>query len=76
MAEYKVNEKVRIARDNDNDGYDKYRDKVLIVTSVATSISEHIGYDSSMEGQGLYDLKTEGGEEVPYSLYDYELERA
>jgi hypothetical protein len=27
-----------------------------------------------MEGQGLYDLETESGEDVPFSLYDYELQ--
>ena len=29
---YKVGDKVMIARDNDNDGYDKYRNKTMIIT--------------------------------------------
>lgn len=70
---YKVGDRVMVNPDNDNDNYDDFRDKILIVTHVARNIKEHPGYDESMKGQGLYDLETEDGEEINSSLYDYEL---
>lgn len=73
---FSVGDEVKVASDNDNDGYDDFRDKTLIVTHVATSREEHSGYDESMEGMALYDFKTEDGEEIGCSLYEYELEEA
>ena len=72
-AEYDVGDRVKVAPENDNDNYDDFRDKVLIITHVATNQSQHPGYDSSLAGEGLYDFETEDGEEVHSSLYDYEL---
>jgi hypothetical protein len=65
---------VKIISDNDN--YIKFIDKVLIITHVAHNRSEHPGYDEGVGGC-LYDLKVkETGEDVPFSLYDYEIKKA
>lgn len=74
-AEFKVGDTVRISR-NDNENYARFHGKTLVVTAVAENKREHPGYDDSVAGQGLYDLKTEKGKSVPFCLYDYELERA
>ena len=73
-AEYEIGDKVMVASDNDNEGYDSFRNKVLIITHVATSTQDHPGYDEAMGGQGLYDLETIKGIPIGSSLYDYELE--
>ncbi len=71
---YKIGDYVMVASDNDNENYDGFRDKTLIITHVATSTKDHPGYDDIMEGMPLYDLKDEEGNEIPCSLYEYELE--
>lgn len=77
MARYKIGDRVKVAPLNDNEGYDSFRGKTLIITHVARNQSEHPGYDSGLVGGGLYDLKeAETGESVGSSLYDYELVRA
>lgn len=74
VGKFKVGQSVIIVSDNDN--YDEYKDKELVITHKATSKEDHPGFDSSMEGEGLYDLKVKKtGEEVPFSLYDYEIKR-
>lgn len=68
----KKGSKCKIISDNDN--YTKYLNKVLIITHVARNRNEHPGYDESVSPDKLYDLKVKDtGEEVPFSLYDYEL---
>ncbi|MFY8161510.1 MAG: hypothetical protein ACOVNU_09285 [Candidatus Kapaibacteriota bacterium] len=70
IGAFEVGQSVIIVSDNDN--YDKYIGKELVVTHKSTSGRF---FDSSMEGQGLYDLKVKKtGEEVPFALYDYEIE--
>lgn len=76
MTKFRIGLRVRVSPENDNDCYDGFRDKVLIITHVATSTKDHPGYDSSLDGQALYDFKDEAGNEIPCSLYDYELVRA
>lgn len=76
MPNFNIGDRVIVARNNDNENYDSFRDDILIVTHVATNENEHPGYDSTMEGEGLYDLVTEDGRSVGCSLYDYELEEA
>ena len=66
---FKIGDKVKIASDNDNENYDKFRGKILTVSHVATSEKQHRGYDSGMEGMALYDFNG-----VPFSLYEYEIE--
>lgn len=66
-----VGDKVMIISDNDN--YVEYVGKELEIVEASYSIEDHQGYDESMEGMGLYDLVDEDGEDVPFSLYEYEL---
>ena len=73
MNHFKLNQKVRVNPDNDNENYDSFRNDVLIITHVAKNTSEHPGYDESISPEYLYDLKKENGECVNCSLYDYEL---
>ena len=66
---------VRISEDNDNENYDDFRGKDLRIVSVAYDTSDHFGYDESMDGMALYDLEVaDTGEDVPFSLYEYEVE--
>ena len=71
---FKIGDKVRVSEYNDNDNYDEFRDKTLIITSIYTNSNEHMGYDESMEGMALYEFTTEEGKDVPYALYEYEIE--
>jgi len=73
MRHFKLNQRVKVAPDNDNDGYNKFRNKVLIITNVARNKNEHPFYDESVSPDYLYDLQTIDGKEVGCSLYDYEL---
>lgn len=62
---------VRIISDNEN--YIDYLNQDLVITSISTNESEHPGYDYSVN-ERLFDLKTLNGEDVPFSLYEYEVE--
>lgn len=68
-----IGDTIRISKDNDNENYNKFRDKDLIITHIANNREEHPGYDEGVN-EPLYDLKTLQGEEVPFSLYEYEVE--
>ena len=72
---YQKGDNVKIRKENDNEAYDEFREMVLIITHVATNSEQHPGYDEGLSGQGLYDFKTEDGEEVPFSLYDFEIRK-
>ena len=74
MKHFKLNQRVRVSSSNDNENYDSFKNEVLIITNVARNRDEHKGYDDSLKGEYLYDLKTESGKEVNCSLYDYELQ--
>lgn len=76
MKHFKLNQRVRVSPENDNDSYNSFKDEVLIITHVAKDKSTHPGYDESVSPEYLYDLKTESGKDVPCSLYDYELVNA
>lgn len=67
---FNLNDKVKVTEIAKKNTYNNewWTDKVLIIDRVDT---EH---DLKDEGQGLYSFVTEDGEDVPYSLYDYELE--
>lgn len=68
-----LNKRVKIISDNEN--YNEYLDKILIVTHVAKSIEEHPGYDTGLNGEALCDFKVEKtNDEVPFSLYEYEFQ--
>jgi hypothetical protein len=73
---YRIGDKVKVSSENDNDNYDSFRDKVLIVENIATSENDTCAYDPSMNGMQLMDFTTEQGKEVPFSLYEYEVEYA
>ena len=73
---FKIGDKVKVSSYNDNENYDDFRDKVLIITHVATSTKDHPGYDEGVSPDALYDFKDENGNNIPLSLYDYELEDA
>jgi len=74
--ERKIGDKVKVAEDNDNENYDILRDKVLIITDIATNTKQHRLYDEGLNGEPLYSFKTEDGEDVPYCLYEYKVESA
>ena len=69
---FKIGDKVKVSKNNDNENYNDFRDKVLIITHAD---NKGLGYDPGMYPQGLYSFETENGEEVGFSLYDYELQR-
>ena len=71
---FKIGDLVKISEYSDNENYDEFRDQTLVIIKISTSEYDHPGFDAGMAGQGLYDLETLDGEEVPFSLYDYELE--
>ena len=71
---HETGDKVKVSSYNDNENYDDFRNKVLIITHVATSREEHQGYDEGVSPDALYDFEDEDGNEIPCSLYDYELE--
>ncbi len=70
--EYKVGDRVKIT--SDNDAYDKFKDKVLIVTDVYHNEDENPLYDMGVYPQLLMDFVTEDNNDVPYSLYEWEIE--
>ena len=74
---YSINDEVKVNSNNDNENYDEFRNKILIITNVARNKNQHPGYDSSMRGMKLMDfIVKDTGEEVPFSLYSYEIEPA
>lgn len=75
MKHYEIGQKVRVSPENDNECYAMFRDKELLITRVSENSDQHPGFDSSMKGDALYDLKTTAGEDIPFSLYGDELIR-
>ena len=65
---FRLGSKVRVARHNDNDAYRRFRNKVLKVT--------FIDKEFDPEGGWLYSFKDLQGNDIPNSLYDWELEKA
>jgi len=76
MKYFKLGDKVKVSSENDNEGYDEFRNQILTIVHVAKNRQDHPGYDSGMNGEPLYDLEDEFGENVGSSLYFYELEEA
>jgi len=76
MNYFKIGDQVKVSEENDNENYDDFREKTLTIIHVATNTDEHPGYDNGLEGEPLYDFKDEDGNEIPCSLYFYELEEA
>jgi hypothetical protein len=67
-----IGKKVKVI--SENDSYDPFRNKILIVTHQAQSIKEHPGYDPGVFPDLLCDFVTVDGTKIPYSLYEYEFE--
>lgn len=76
MTYFKIGDRVKVSPDNDNDGYNDFKKKILIVTKVSHDKFDHQGYDEGMTPEALYDFKDLRGKEIGCSLYDYELIRA
>lgn len=73
---FRLGQFVKVSSDNDNDGYDDFRNKKLKIIHVARNTNEHPGYDDTMKGMPLYDLQdAETGKTIGCSLYFYELEK-
>ena len=72
---YKVGDKVRIACNNDNDGYKGYRNKTMIITDAYYSEKYCFAYDKSMNGMGLFRLELPNGDRVGFMLYEYEIRK-
>ena len=68
---YKIGSRVMVSSENDNENYNSFRDKVLIVTHAEVG---GLGYDSSVYPQQLMCFETVDGDDVPFSLYEYEVE--
>lgn len=87
-SQFKVGQTVKMTEDALDNYGEKYRNIALVITHKATKYMPskeffangepsgfHPGYDESMQGMGLYDLKNkETGEALGMSLYDWELE--
>jgi hypothetical protein len=73
--DFAIGDIVMVSTDNDNEGYNNFRNKKLRITHVAVNRDEHQGFDEGV-GMALYDLETLDGKAVGSSLYDYELESA
>jgi hypothetical protein len=54
---------------SDNDNYDKWRGKTLVITHAA---NEGNGYDDSVFPEMLCDFECVGGNAFPFALYEYE----
>jgi len=64
-----IGKKVKITSDNDN--YDNFKDKTLIITDAD---NKGRGYDSSMCPEMLCSFRCTDGTDFPFSLYEYEFE--
>ena len=71
---FKKGQKVRLAEDNDNENYTKLKNKIFIIDRIVPYSDP--AYDQGVYPQKLYDLKTMDGKNVPFSLYDWELQSA
>lgn len=71
MYKYKVGQRVKVSSNNDNENYDSFRDKVLIITHAEIGGR---GYDEAMFPMKLMCFRTEDGKDIPFSLYDCEIE--
>lgn len=71
MSNKLVGKKAMIKDSNDNENYNGYRGKVLIITHAS---NDGRGYDSGMYPEMLCDFKLKDGSEFPFALYEYEFD--
>lgn len=64
-----IGKKAKIVSDNDN--YDAFREKTLIITHAD---NKGTGYDSSLYPEMLCDFICEDGSAFPFALYEYEFQ--
>ena len=50
-------------------------DQILTVKEIVRSSKEYRLYDDSMKGMGLFGLEDEEGNDVPFMLYEWEVEQ-
>ena len=68
---YNIEDKVKVSNLNDNENYNEFRNKTLIITDAEIG---GYGYDNSVYPQQLLSFETEQSEDIPFSLYEYEIE--
>lgn len=68
---YSIGDKVKVSSSNDNENYDSFRDEILVITHAEIG---GIDYDDSVYPEKLMCFETLEGEEIPFSLYEYEVE--
>jgi len=77
MRTYKIGQKVRMTSDALDNYGEKYENTLFKITLVATSVDDHPGYDEGVGNQALYDLfQIDTKTDLPFSLYDWELQTA
>lgn len=89
MAKFRKGQRVKLSREALENYGDKYTGIVFIIDSVSTKYMPakefyardmpdgyHPGYDEAAGGAGLYDLITTDGDEIGFSVYDWELKAA
>lgn len=76
INKFNIGDKVKVNTHNDNENYNDFRDKILVITHIAKDREEHPGFDECIN-EPLYDLEIFDTKiDVPCSLYEYELEEA
>ncbi len=66
-----IGKKAMIKESNENENYDKFRGKVLIITHAD---NKGKGYDSGLYPEQLCDFKLQDGSDFPFALYEYEFD--
>lgn len=66
-----IGKTVKIKESNDNENYNKFRNKKLIVTYASRS---GIAYDECMYPELLCDFEDQQGNQIPFALYEYEFD--
>jgi hypothetical protein len=75
IGNYKVGDIVKVSSNNDNENYDDFRYKKLRIVDKITIKDNHPAFDDALEDQALYSFEdVETNEDIPFSLYDYELQ--
>jgi hypothetical protein len=70
---YTKGDRIKISSSNDNENYVDFKNDILVVTHASRGGR---GYDESMYPQKLMSFEMEGGEDFPFSLYEWEIEFA
>lgn len=71
---FRVGQRVKVAKDNDNYNYNSFKKEILKISRIVPKTDP--AYDRGVYPNNLYELKTIKGEDIDFALYDYELEKA